>query len=531
MKGGNHILSACASILDGCELAAEERALIENADPLSGREESEMIDRIRRGGDPLGDAYMSSSTQIALRAHGETYTPPDVVDRMVGSVANVGSPANVVDVGCGSGRFARACARVFPAARVVAVDASPFATLMAKAAVRASELDESVEVLLGDFTTAELPSYLSRGQTLWIGNPPYVRHHDIPEKAKRWLAGAARSLGYEASALSGLHAYFVLAVAQRCRPGDFGALIMSAEWLDTNYGGLVRSLFVDKLGITRLELFDKETRLFDGIDTTSVVASFSVPSARGKGDPAREIELVAWKGDRQTTSSISAEDLRRERRWSRLFSRGRRSSVPSGYVRLGEFARVHRGIATGANKFWVRTGDLDLDERLTVPVVSHAREITSSKGAVLDPGRLARLIALPQDVESLRGRKARDARRVITEGEKLGIDKGYVASSRKCWWSIPLGDPAPILMTYMARRPPTFVANPGGIRSLNVVHGVYPMIELSEKALYGLVEYLNGHVSCGDGRTYCGGLTKFEPREAESIIVPSPEMLEEGSWR
>jgi adenine-specific DNA-methyltransferase len=28
-----------------------------------------------------------------------------------------------------------------------------------------------------------------------------------------------------------------------------------------------------------------------------------------------------------------------------------------------------------------------------------------------------------------------------------------------------------------------------------------------------------------DGRTYSGGLTKFEPREMERLIVPSPDIL------
>jgi hypothetical protein len=27
-----------------------------------------------------------------------------------------------------------------------------------------------------------------------------------------------------------------------------------------------------------------------------------------------------------------------------------------------------------------------------------------------------------------------------------------------------------------------------------------------------------------DGRTYAGGLTKFEPREMERLLVPTPEL-------
>jgi hypothetical protein len=36
------------------------------------------------------------------------------------------------------------------------------------------------------------------------------------------------------------------------------------------------------------------------------------------------------------------------------------------------------------------------------------------------------------------------------------------------------------------------------------------------------------NISQRSGRTYAGGLTKFEPREMERLIVPSPAMLVSG---
>jgi len=37
-----------------------------------------------------------------------------------------------------------------------------------------------------------------------------------------------------------------------------------------------------------------------------------------------------------------------------------------------------------------------------------------------------------------------------------------------------------------------------------------------------LVRGLRRTVSVADGRTYAGGLTKFEPREMERLCVPDP---------
>jgi hypothetical protein len=52
---------------------------------------------------------------------------------------------------------------------------------------------------------------------------------------------------------------------------------------------------------------------------------------------------------------------------------------------------------------------------------------------------------------------------------------------------------------------------------------------LSEAVLRGLVEHLSVSTSAADGRTYAGGLTKFEPREMERLLVPPPELLTGGA--
>jgi hypothetical protein len=87
---------------------------------------------------------------------------------------------------------------------------------------------------------------------------------------------------------------------------------------------------------------------------------------------------------------------------------------------------------------------------------------------------------------------------------------------------VGLREPAPILATYMARRPPAFVRNLAAARHINIAHGLYPRTELPEPVLARLVESLRRTVSVQDGRTYAGGLTKFEPREMERLTVPDP---------
>jgi hypothetical protein len=81
----------------------------------------------------------------------------------------------------------------------------------------------------------------------------------------------------------------------------------------------------------------------------------------------------------------------------------------------------------------------------------------------------------------------------------------------------------------MARRPPAFVINQADARHINVAHGLYPRDVLSDAQKRALVRYLQSNISQRSGRTYAGGLTKFEPREMERVIVPSPSLLNAGA--
>jgi hypothetical protein len=80
----------------------------------------------------------------------------------------------------------------------------------------------------------------------------------------------------------------------------------------------------------------------------------------------------------------------------------------------------------------------------------------------------------------------------------------------------------------MARRPPRFVRNCAAARHINIAHGLYPIEALPDAALDNLADFLSRSVRMTEGRTYSGGLTKFEPREMERLLVPAPSVLSDA---
>jgi adenine-specific DNA-methyltransferase len=476
--------------------------------------------RVADGEDPLGDAFCRLRPPEQRRAAGATYTPAPIVESMVAWAVGEGAPARVVDPGAGSGRFAVAAGRRFGAARLVAVELDPLAAATSRGHLAAAGLAARARVITGDYRSAEIAAGGGGGGTLYLGNPPYVRHHQIPAGWKEWLALAARAQGLEASRLAGLHVHFFLATAARARPGDRGAFITSSEWLDTNYGRLVRELLLDGLGGEAIHVLEPTAVAFEDAAVTAAITCFRA-GRRSGAVRLRRVADVRRLGALEDGRPVPAERLREARRWSPLTRASR--AVPEEHIQLGDLVRVHRGAVTGRNSTWVvRPGETDLPPEVLFPSVTRAREIFDAGSALATAGHLRLVVDLPPDLGDFAGPELRRIEGFLARARRDGAHQGYIARARRRWWSVGLRAPAPILATYMARRPPAFTRNLAGARHINIAHGLYPRVELPDAAIERLLASLRRSVSVHDGRTYAGGLTKFEPREMERLPVPDP---------
>lgn len=521
-------LAAALGAEETGDLSAAEQRLLDEQDQ-DAAPAAELVLRasslIRRGEDPLGDAYCAIRSPGERRPLGQTYTPHPIIEAMLRWASDHGTPTRVVDPGAGSGRYLLAAGRRFPEAELHGSDVDPLATLMLRANLAAAGLAGRARIHLGDYRALALPE--AEGPTLFIGNPPYVRHHQIAPEWKAWLLQTARRHGLHASALAGLHVHFFLATAEYGRRGDFGAFITSSEWLDVNYGALVRRLLLDELGGQSLHVLAPEAQPFSDATTTGAITCFRI------GDTVlamkvRRVESVSDLGRLAKGRSVSRQRLAETNRWSVLTHVT--PALPEGHVELGELCRVHRGTVTGANAVWVRRdAHPDLPERVLFPSITRARELFGAGARLGSLDALRRVVDLPVDLDVFDAAERRQIDRFLREARARGVPEGYIASNRRAWWSVGLRAAAPILATYMARRPPAFVRNDAGARHINIAHGLYPREEMTDAVLDRLADHLRAAVTLAQGRTYAGGLVKFEPREMERIPVPGPDMLTEGA--
>jgi predicted RNA methylase len=514
-------------------LSAAERKLVRPNVAVDSRPVRAAHELILAGEDPLGDSLLALRSPEVRRNAGAVYTPKAIVEAMVRWAASKGKPARVVDAGCGSGRFTVAAAKVFANARLIACDIDPLAVLVLRANAAVLGFSHRLEARVIEYRSLVIQQI--EGRTLYIGNPPYVRHHEISADAKKWFAETATKLGFSASKLAGLHVHFFLRTREIAKRGDWGAYITAAEWMDVNYGSVVRKMLSDGLGGSALHIFKPEGLPFDDAMTTGVITTFKV-GERPKQLTVRELETSEELNDLKGGRRISWSEAESCDRWSKLTQP--RSRAPKELVPLGQLFSVHRGAVTGANDVFIE-GEFGgrLPEQFLVPAVTKAKDLFETSGVLIDAKSLRRLIALPADADSLTA----DERAAIEEFKKWARERGahqtYTAKSKRAWWSVSLREPAPILCTYMARKAPAFVRNLAGARHINIAHGLYPRVPMAAADLDAYATFLRENVCKSQGRTYAGGLTKFEPKEIERLLVPAldsvrkAEALQEPSRR
>ncbi len=508
---------ACGAADVGGSLTKSEAIVAKQAVPASKMEGRRLRAAIRDGSDPLGLAFCRLRSPLERRPLGAFYTGLPILEPMIDWTLRQ-HPDRIVDPGSGSGRFAVAAAKARRGLEIVAIDLDPIATLLTRAALAAVGAKRA-RVIHGDYLTVAIAR--QRGRTAFIGNPPYVRHHDLDPATKSRAAVLAEAAGHKLSGLAGLHALFYLAtLSKHGARGDVGTFVTSAEWLDVGYGNVIRSMFTNGLGGRSLTVFDPESVPFDDAMTTAAITTFRIGDEPRFARIARIIDAHASVALETVGRDIARATLASKKRWS-PFLRDPIAEVTGGTI--GTLFRVSRGQVTGKNDFFVMTRQVARArgiERFCVPLVTAAQEIFAANGVLHDgPGRLVGL-ELPKELNPARFPKLAA---YIASGEAANVHKGYVTSHRSPWWATTFPRP-PIVATYMARQAPVFATNPDGLGLLNVAHGLHPRGPMNQTTIARIVKALNAKRSSfvGRGRTYHGGLEKFEPGEMEALPLEIP---------
>ena len=191
------------------------------------------------------------------------------------------------------------------------------------------------------------------------------------------------------------------------------------------------------------------------------------------------------------------------------------------------------GMVTGSNRFFTlspaKVEALGLSEPdvlpLSPPGSRHLRGLALTPNAIRDLGAGGQSTYLFRPA----GEPSAAGWHYIRSGEDLDVHQAYKCRVRTPWWRVPYLRPADLLLTYMNADTPRLTTNRARVHHLNSVHGVYLRDHLRQDGMNLLpLASLNSVTLLGAetvGRAYGGGMLKIEPREADVLPVPSPELV------
>jgi len=511
--------------------------------------------------DVIGDLYLQTFPPAVRKRRGEFYTPSQVSSLMARWALRSADDV-VLDPAVGSGAFLlQGAARLKSfgasaakcAAQLIGIDISSTSCLMTLANLVAFTGGPPLRLIEGDFFSIRRQGISLSPTTLGevdvvICNPPYSRHHELPSRRKEELARLVEfESGWRLSRLASLYLHFMIHAATFLREGGRLAFLTPAEFMDVNYGQVLRTYLLENFRLDAFVLFPREGTLFRDALTTSCVTlatkgapdqNHMVRFVRALGAPSTEELQKALEdgtlaeGGEISIHQVPQASLANVAKWSPLFFDAGRLHEPTVH-RLREIASVRRGIATGANEFFtVDDETIDrwgLEPEFLTRIIPHARSVLYYDFTREDWERLREVgerVWMVSSRKPLAELKPTNLQKYLEWGESEGFNRRYIPSHREPWYSSEAARSQPILFTYMGRRRPRYVMNESGAVNLNNLHGVVPSKEILEDPmkLKALLAVANGQMMLEDparhGRTYGGGLTKFEPREVENLPLP-----------
>lgn len=379
-----------------------------------------------------------------------------------------------------------------------------------------------------------------------IANPPYVRYQHIESKYSRALREKAiLESGMNISGQSGLYIYFILASHAWMQENAISAWLIPSDFMSSNYGSSLREYLLNRVDLELIHIYSDESPKFENAQVSPCVVIFANRTPR-----SRKAINFSYGGSLENPSMKkfhSAEDLRAMKKWTfgNIFED---LPVMEGPL-LGELFNVTRGIATGANDFFIMQEEsllkLNIPRELTKSVIPKIRYIKGDTIAALPDGTPdvePRLFLFDTNIEENKLRlQFPELNQFLDLADEQGIKQRTLIRSRKVWTQQEQRKPAPFLVTYMGRGsegvpPIRFLRNCSQAVATNNYLLMYPKPRLAEllerdptryESLFELLKELETQILKLHWRKYGGGLKKIEPKDLMNVQLPRcPEWLE-----
>jgi adenine-specific DNA-methyltransferase len=371
-----------------------------------------------------------------------------------------------------------------------------------------------------------------------ICNPPYFKFHDYENKTT--LKEIEEKLGLKLNGFTNLYTLFLLKSAYQLNLSGRAAYIIPSEFLNSDYGKLVKLYLIKNKLLRYIIIFDFEENVFDDALTTASILLFANDKEKS------EVEFINIKTldelfplqtkiqsypNLKSENAVTFSDLNPEIKW-RAYYQKQNAIRFKNLVPFSIFGKVVRGIATGANEYFTfnqsKAKQFNIAEKYLLPCVTKSVDIS---GAFFTKDDFENLKYRDRFIYLLNAKEPSEGslKNYLNKGEKEEVHKKFLTASRNPWHAIENRPPSPIWVSVFNRNGLRFIRNEAMISNLTTFHCIYLNL-FSESKVDLLFAYLLTDISkdiFNDNRREFGnGLQKFEPNDINKAMMVNLDRID-----
>ena len=466
----------------------------------------------------LEQKYIASTSLYHRKRYAQFFTPEKIAEFMCQWVLQGKQKTRVLEPAYGLGIFSRILAQN----TTILVDAYEIDEHIFESAVTARP--NGVNLRNEDYFSSDWNAQYDA----IVCNPPYLKFHDYDNAT--YIPDVNSHLGTKLNGFTNLYTLFLLKSIAQLQEGGRLAYIIPSEFLNSDYGVEVKRALIESKTLHHIIIVDFTECAFDNALTTACI----LLCERTAGSVSVRFSLVNNIEGLNTCLSEYTEynnsELNHSIKWKSYYEKGN-SCKYSHLVPFSKFAKVSRGIATGANDFFTfkpsKADEYEIPEECLMPCICKAVDAPQT---FFTQNIFTQLINSDRTIYLFNGSTApnnKNVQRYILLGEETEINKRYLTASRSPWYSIENRPPAPIWVSVFNRSGLRFIRNEANIYNLTTFHCVYPKnsgVDVEVLFAY-LITDVAKEIFLDNSRQYGNGLVKFEPNDLNKGMVMDLTLL------
>lgn len=366
-----------------------------------------------------------------------------------------------------------------------------------------------------------------------VCNPPYMRfqkflnRHDVFDVFQR-------NLGTRLSGYTNTASAFLLKSISELNVSGRLAYIMPLEFLNTGYGKIVKERLLAEQHLFAVISFECEKFIFPDATTSVGIVLYdrSKKYNRVRFYTMHSVDELEHFDQAAPVSEVGINELKHRDKWQPYFTEGSFAVEQAKVVPLHTYGRFSRGIATGANEYFVLSREsasaLEVNQETEcLRCITKSSQINKPVFMQADYDELL-MSGKPVLLFSPKGSLSAGAVKYIKHGEDAEYNKRFLTRNRRPWYSTELRNPAKILLGVFSRGGYKVILNESMAVNLTCFHG-YNANMVGQAYVKHLFVYLQSDagrkIIARSMRKYGDGLDKFEPNDINHADVPSIDVL------